>query len=177
MIGSKISEQQKEQLISSIIKNFSTPQNQIYLKGVKNCNINIFTVANDNNKYAQQPDADKVSFATKNHLTIFSSAYYPLNKIISKPAHNIYKGIDIPEYSIAFAILDIPKTISLIEDYLDVYAIYLIVSSDTHINAKRSKIDNQIKPVLNQIKIPGTVTVSINQSIMTPYMIEVKVAR
>jgi hypothetical protein len=106
---------------------------------------------------------------------MFSSAYYPLNKIISKPEHNIYKGADIPENTIAFAILDIPKTVSLVEDYLDIYAIYLIVSSNRQLNAKRSKIDNQIKPILNQIKIPGTVTASVSQSIITPYMIEIKI--
>ena len=177
MIGSKISEQQKEQLISNIIKNFSTPENKIYLKEVENSNINIFTIADDNNKYAQQPDSDKVSFTTKSQLTMFSSAYSALNKIISNPVHNIYKGADIPEDAIAFAILDIPKTVSLVEDYLDIYAIYLIVSSDRQINAKRSKIDNQIKPILNQIKIPGTVTASVSQSIITPYMIEIKVTR
>ncbi len=176
IIGSKITDQQKEQLISNIIKNFSSPENEIYLKEVDKSNINIFTIADDNNKYAQQPVADKISFATKNQLTIFSSAYSVLNKIISNPGHNIYKNTHIPENTIAFAIFDVPKTISLIEDYLDVYAIYLIVSSDSQLNAKRSRIDNQIKPILNQIKIPGTVYVSAKQSLITPYIIKIKIS-
>jgi hypothetical protein len=176
IVGTQISEQQKEQLIANIIKNFSTPQNQIYLtKENNNSNINIFTTANDKNKYAQQPNTDKISFASKNQLTIFSTAYSPLNKIISKPPHNLYKTIDIPEESIAFAILDIPKSISLIEEYLDVYAIYLIVSSDKQTNRKRSTIDNQIKPVLNKIKIPGTITTTVTTSTNTPYKIEIKI--
>jgi hypothetical protein len=174
MVGAQISELQKEQLIADILKNFSTPQNQIYLtKKKSNSNINIFTIANDKNQYAQQPNSDKISFASKNHLTIFSSAYSPLSKIISKPPHNLYKTIDIPEEAIAFAILDIPKTISLIEEYLDVYAIYLIVSSDRQTNRKRSNIDNQIKPMLTKIKIPGTITTTVNPSINTPYKIEI----
>jgi hypothetical protein len=175
--GFKISDQQKEQLIFKIIKNFSTSESQIYLKEVENSNINIFTMTSDNNKYARQSDSDKISFTTKNQLTIFSSSYSVLNKIISNHEHNIYKDTDIPENAIAFAIFDIPKTISLIEDYLDVYAIYMIVSYDSQLNSKRSKTDNQIKPILNQIKIPGTVNISVHRSVITPYVIKIKIAR
>jgi hypothetical protein len=143
-------------------------------KNEQNVHINIITTS-EKNKYSQQPNSDKIAFATKNDLTIFSSHYSALNKILANPKYNMYDKIDIPENTLAFAIIDIPKNISLINDYIDIYTIYLIVSSDRDISKKRSVIDNQIRPILNKTQIPGTITVSLTQSINTPYTISIKI--